>query len=76
MAVKKTYLFYEVIDTLVGFIRLHREEVCLHQIEFADALNKYGVQFYLNNDYPTAKGYFWVSHMLGNEHAYRNYLCI
>ena len=75
MAAKKKS-FYEVIDNLVKFIRLHSEYVCLHQSDFSDALNKYGVQSYFNKDYSIAKAYFWVSHMLGNSHAYRNYLCI
>lgn len=76
MTVEKIRLFYEVIDNLVKFIRLHSKAVCLHQADVADVLNKVGVQLFFNKNYPTAKAYFWVSHMLGNRQAYSNYLSV
>jgi len=73
---EKKYFFHEAIDNLIRFITLHREYVCSHQYDFADELNKLGVQFYFNKAQSTAKACFWISNMLGNEHAFRNYLCI
>ena len=76
MSEKELYLYYDVIDRLIAYIRHHSEYVCKNQSTFADELNKAGVQIFFMKDYPSAKACFWVARMLGNKHASRNWICI
>jgi hypothetical protein len=76
MNTEEKYVFYVTIKNLVEYIRLFNKIILMHQSEFSDALNQFGVHIYQKKDYPISKALFWVSYQLGNFQAFRNYLCI
>ncbi|GEM_PF-6834674 len=76
MSCENIKFFNDTIDFIVKFIKANAKNVCRKQSQYADIFNKLGIKLFYKKELPVAKACFWISDMLGNPHAYKNFLCI